>query len=981
MTKTIARYSIAIACLLHTVSIQVARCQSLANIAFETLGINDGLSQGMVNKIIQDRYGFMWFATKDGLNRYDGYHFKVYRHNPQDPNTISDGHVQTLLEDSKGRIWAGTASGNLELFNHATESFEHIVLEKDSAAAAAMGAVYQLAEDRQGNIWALCKNRVYLLPVHKNEDKKNGSWEVKKIGIPLQKPDNKLFLSKTGAIYFFNISDHVIYTWGGQQEWLLWKPAADYFSRSRTKEPLRITELLEDSISYRIYIVYSGGIVQIDQEHASPVLERTMVNYPHAFEDRQGNIWFMEEERLAVFNLASRRLTFVSSGNKQMQYHLTLIQSTCIDRSGMVWLGTGGYGLITLDPRTEQFHHLDKTSIFYFKERSDGRIMVNNGNGCFNTLDKNAAVYVDSIPYTRAKLVAGNFNDFSYPSFTDSLHRRWFADDKSLLCYDEKTGRSVSYTLPVTKISYNYGLAMAILSDGQDKVWIGGAEGLLCFNISAGKWKVYRNNPADRSSLSFNVVFTLCADPAQPKRFLWVGTNGGGLNRLDIQSGLFKRYTMAEGLPNNVVYGVLPDDDGRLWMSTNKGISCFDPVKETFRNFEEKDGLQSNEFNHDAYIKASDGTLFFGGVNGFNYFNPKEIVISKVVPKIAFTDFRIRNQPVFSGRSNAILHAPVYMTKHIELPYSDNMFSFEFAALDFIAPGRNQYKYMMVGFDKDWIFSGNINTATYTNLDPGNYTFIVKGSNKDEVWNEAGTSVELTILPPWYKTWWFNVLVALTIASVGYSFYKYRLNRALELAAVRNRIASDLHDEIGSNLSNISIFSNVAQDERSGAPQVQNMLEKISEYTQTSMEAMNDIVWMINSRNDRFENIMVRMRTLASEIFEAKDCNLHIAFDERLSELKLSMEKRKNFYLIFKEAVNNIAKYACCKDVWIEMRLKNKWVHLSVKDNGNGFDAAAMQHGNGLVNMKQRAALLQGGLQVISGVGAGTSIQLSFPVN
>jgi signal transduction histidine kinase len=229
-------------------------------------------------------------------------------------------------------------------------------------------------------------------------------------------------------------------------------------------------------------------------------------------------------------------------------------------------------------------------------------------------------------------------------------------------------------------------------------------------------------------------------------------------------------------------------------------------------------------------------------------------------------------------------------------------------------------------------------------------------------------------------TWWFHVLVAFTLATLAWSFYKYRLNRALELMTIRNRIASDLHDEIGSNLSNISIFSNVAQHHKPGSPQVDSMLGKISEYTQTSMDAMNDIVWMINSRNDRFENIMVRMRTLASEIFEATNTNLHIDFNERLNNVKLNMQERKNFYLVFKEAINNIAKYAGCSDVWIEMTLKNKHVILSIRDNGKGFDLQAARKGNGLINMKTRAGQLKGSLDITSFPGKGTEMRFSFPV-
>ncbi len=230
----------------------------------------------------------------------------------------------------------------------------------------------------------------------------------------------------------------------------------------------------------------------------------------------------------------------------------------------------------------------------------------------------------------------------------------------------------------------------------------------------------------------------------------------------------------------------------------------------------------------------------------------------------------------------------------------------------FTQPSKNLYQYKLDGFDDGWIQSGTVHSATYTNLDPGTYTFRVKGSNNDGVWNEKGTSIELVILPPWYMTWWFRALLVVTIMLAAYLFYRYRLQQALKLQIIRNKIASDLHDEIGSNLSSISIFSDVAKEEEAGTS-VGNVLSKISSYSRESMEAMNDIVWMINASNDRFENIIIRMREFAVELTEAKKCSLQLNIDDHLNNVKLGMQERKNFWLIYKEALNNTAKVFQCK--------------------------------------------------------------------
>jgi signal transduction histidine kinase len=331
-------------------------------------------------------------------------------------------------------------------------------------------------------------------------------------------------------------------------------------------------------------------------------------------------------------------------------------------------------------------------------------------------------------------------------------------------------------------------------------------------------------------------------------------------------------------------------------------------------------------------------------------------------------------------KQKAPLYQNPFITDQLTLSYEQNFISFEFASMDFTDPEKNQYQYRLKGFDKDFIHSGNTNNATYTNLDPGSYTFTVKGSNNDGTWNEKGTSIQLIILPPWYMTWWFRTALVLTVILAAYTFYRYRLAQALKLQSIRDRIAGDLHDEVGSNLSNIYIFSNVAQQKAEANAETAPLLQKITDYTQQSMEAMNDIVWMINTRNDRFENIMVRMRTLAAEFSETSDCSLQLDFDENLDDVKLNMEDRKNFYLIYKEAINNIAKYAGCKSLWVEMKLHQNTVRLKIIDNGKGFDVANSTKGNGIFNMQKRAEMLKGALSIKSTIGEGTTLELSFKV-
>jgi signal transduction histidine kinase len=285
---------------------------------------------------------------------------------------------------------------------------------------------------------------------------------------------------------------------------------------------------------------------------------------------------------------------------------------------------------------------------------------------------------------------------------------------------------------------------------------------------------------------------------------------------------------------------------------------------------------------------------------------------------------------------------------------------------------------MLEGMDKDWVYCGDRRFTNYSNLAPGTYTFRVKASNCFGLWNETGAALTLVVATPWWATLYFRISVLFYLAILLYAFFMYRLRQKLKLQSVRNRIARDLHDEIGSNLSSISLFNEVAIGNAEATSPVRPLLKKIGEYTQLSQEAMNDIVWMINARNDKFENIIIHMRALAAELFEAKVIILHMNIDDRLNNLKMEMDMRKNFFLVYKESVNNIIKYAECQNVWIDLILDRATVILRIRDDGKGFDPQHEVYGNGLINMQKRAEAMKGKLTLQSEPGKGTTVELTF---
>ena len=945
-------------------------------IAFQSLTIDEGLSQGMINQILQDQYGFMWFATKDGLNKYDGISFEIFRHDAEDSTSLSDGHIQSMYEDSNGKIWIGTLSGGLDLYDHTLGKFYHILPKDYGGTNAKSSPVIQLIEDNQKNIWVLYKNSIRIILNGAADSVYIQKYTIKELEIP-QLNFPVLFTTRSGGIYFFNFLHSEIYSYSYlSSQWTL--DTINITSNGNHKV-IKIYNLFQDVHSERLYAFTNIGIIRLGSSFESEVLLKYEVNLEYQFQsfiDQENQIWFKEARWLCVYNINTNSLKILAPAVEEEIAKVSLLHSSFIDRSGLIWFGTKGYGLLTLNLRARKFHHMEKTSVYNIRESDDGRILINSGNNQYKVLDKSTGIYTDTLLMRDAQEYSENFNEFSIPSVLDGLQRRWFANHMQLAFFNRITKEIKTYSLPKTKFNEDQIEILDILV-GKEKVWLSTSNGVFCFSLTDHEWRIYRNKPEDNKSLSFDSALSLCLDPKQPDEFIWVGTNGGGLNGMNTTTGDCVRYSIKNGLPNDVIYSILQDDHGRLWMSTNKGISCFDIVNNTFKNYEEKDGLQSNEFNRHAFLRSSDGTLFFGGVNGYNYFNPDEIESNPISPKMVFRNVIIKNQDILLTPYRFQLNRSIYLTSSLTVLYKDNIIKFEYGALDYIAPEKNQYQYILEGFDDTWVNAGNLRSATYTNLNPRKYTFKVKGSNADGIWNEEAVTMKLTIVPPWYMTIWFRAFSLALLLALAYIFYNYRLNQSLKLLAIRNRIATDLHDEIGSNLSNIAIFSAVAQQKPGDTAQ---LLKKISNSTRISMEAMNDIVWMINTRNDNFENIINRMRQNAAEVLEAKGYEVHFAMDDKMQIRSMNMEVRKHFYLIFKEAINNIAKYAHGKNVWIELSTNNRICALNIKDDGVGFDTKAPFTGNGLNNLNSRAAALHGHIRIKSIVNQGTEIKLEFKI-
>jgi two-component sensor histidine kinase len=575
--------------------------------------------------------------------------------------------------------------------------------------------------------------------------------------------------------------------------------------------------------------------------------------------------------------------------------------------------------------------------------------------------------------------------------FMDSRNQIWMifiGNDHhwKLRKFDESHDSIVSeFSFPVANKLHEYLFVSDWWEDKKHRFWFGTTAGLFCFDEEHKQWHHYKNNLKDSTTLSGDMIFSLCPDPDQPDKYLWIGTNGHGLNRFDMQKGNCYRFDVSHSLPNQIIYGILSDNFHHIWLSTNNGLTCVDVKNFQVRSYNEKDGISGNEFNRYEYQKLQDGRLLFGGVKGYTLFDPQHVLEETIKTNTILTGFLVFNKQIDWKSHPAMITDPIQFARSITLPYNQNMFTIEFASLEYRDASKKYYTYYLDGFNEDWIANGTQHAATFTNLDPGTYTFYTAACDENGKHLSTSASIQIVILTPWWRSWWFISLTIFLIAFLIYSFYRYRLHQATRMLILRNRIASDLHDEIGSTISSISITSSLIQRKlKQTDPGVQSLLLRISQNTNEILEAMSDIVWAINASNDRFTHVFNRMRAFAVENLEPKHIHLDFEVDDTLNLLKLDIMERKNLYLLFKEAIHNIAKYADAKNVQVTIeRNGHQKIKMRIADDGKGFDMDSMNEqtlgGNGLSNMQQRAAQLNGELHIESSPGHGTRITLLCP--
>jgi PAS domain S-box-containing protein len=812
----------------------VFRTSSAQPAEFQRLGIEDGLSQSSINAIVQDRRGFMWFGTEDGLNRYDGARFRIFKHDIEEPGSLSFNHITCLYLDRTGTLWVGTNGGGLDRYDPIRERFIHVRHDPADPNSLSSDFVTAVVEDRSGALWIgtmdaglnrldVARRRLTRFRHSPADPASLGHDSVRDI-----------VEDRAGTIW--------IGTYGG---------GLDMFDRDRgvfvhrRRNPANPSSLIDDSVSAlwedgrgHLWVGTSTGVSVLDRNRRLFTTYRHNPRDPSSLSDDDVNCLFEDSSGIVWVGTSGGLDEFDPNGGRFLRHHKSASDPTSLgdddvsslyeDRSKILWVGTR-LGLNKLDKERKPFRlyrntpgdpaSLSDDQVMMIQDGEAGEIWIGTYAGGLNRFDRRRGTF---IAYRHDPADPGSIShDMVMACLKDRAGTTWVGTYGGLDRFDpvfgrfrllelgtgddRLSGRSRIYCLVEDQrrrlwvgtrdglfelapdrrslvrhrqrdgdpASLSGDAVFALLIDSSGTLWVGTQSGLNRLDPGSDAWIHYLHDPAVPDSLSHNEVVSLCQDRSGA---LWIGT-AGGLNRLDRASGTFEHFREKDGLPNDLVYAILEDDRGRLWLSSNRGLSRFDPRTRTFRNYDIQDGLQGNEFNSGAALRGRNGLLYFGGINGLNVFNPEQIRDNPYPPEVVLTDLLISNRPVPigpRGRRPPLLTAAISETNEIHLSQQERVITFEFAALHYAAPAKNLYAYKMEGFDLEWNQVGNRRYATYTALPAGSYVFHVKASNNDGVWNEKGAFLRVRVIPPWWGGREFRLLVLLMVFILLFVVYRVR---------------------------------------------------------------------------------------------------------------------------------------------------------------------------------------------------------------
>ncbi len=996
--------------------------------AFQRFTDEDGLPLAGVSCLLQDSKGFLWVGTFVGLHRFDGYRFVSFRNDTQDKNSISALNITSIYETKTGQIWIGTTDG-LNKYDQATGGFKVYKFKTEDTSSLRDNYIRTIFEDRRGTLWIGTNNgslnkfdaasesfTSWKFPTRKGsavikivEDKNGGFWVGTSAGL-------YKFDRETGSVQSYTLSDNLIRSMIIDRAGMIWIAANSGLHKFDPKSE-KFTRYAADKNKLKSL---NDNLVRVVYETNSGTLWVGTAGGLHRYSKESDDFTFYKHDRANPRSLSEGDI-------------LAILE----DRNRQLWVGNAG-GLNKFNQKTSRFLRFrhdetdansisrdeilsiyeDKNKILWIGTR------INGQSGELNKYD---------IQRKRFEVVKKLGDAVVYTIYEDRAGKLWFGTFAGLICYDRETDHTIEYKNdpnnpaslggttviaieedragnlllgmigggmsifnrasetftnykndPANPQSLSNNRVYAFFEDRFRQIWIGTGDGLDKFDSAKQSFTHYRHDPNNPKSISANEVGTIYEDRSGT---LWFGTTTGGLNRYDRETETFTSFAQRDGLPSNDVFEIMEDAQGNLWLCTNRGLARFNIETGSVRNFNVNDGVPNNPFDNKNAFKNSNGEMYFGGQDGFVKFNPKDFTDSDFVPPIYLTDIRIFEQPLKINQNISEL-------KELNLSWRDYVVSFDFAALDFTDPKKLQYQWKLEGFDENWINGGTRRTATYTNLDGGEYVLKVKATNVDGVWSEESVHLKIIVTPPFYRTFWFFVLISAVVGILIWLIYHNRINqlRAISEAqtkfsrqliasqeAERKRIASELHDGLGQSLA---IISNRALMGKSKKNDPEAVAGEFAEISANALEALDEVQEITGNLHPHYLERLGLTKALKSMFIKVSDV-LEIVCEIDAVDNLFPKEAEINVYRIVQESLNNIIKHSDASEVLIKIQKLENEIVITVKDDGRGFDTEKVKPtggGMGLVGLQERTNMLDGRISINSSNGNGTEIRVILPI-
>ncbi|RYZ28469.1 MAG: hypothetical protein EOO10_09445 [Chitinophagaceae bacterium] len=1018
------------ACLIFLLLVSVV-LKAQQGFAFTRFTTEDGsgLSSNMVTAIHQDEKGFIWVGSANGLQRFDGSKFVQFTTGSGDPMPYS--MVSQIIPFSKGRLVLNFgALHQLGIFSQNDFSYKRIEVKTTRPLSAK--ADFLLWRDSKGRIYL----NVFRYGVLAYNEKQNAFVEEGSFALPAgYTPSlNGIFDDSVKQQVWFTCDKGLcIYDRASRQMW--------YRDFNPQQLPILKNEVVQDrpteifiDRSRRIWIFgwpLKANVGQVKfclDSTGSDFLQKDTVglnnsNYGYAeyrsfLDTRHSGLWIYGLRILLNWDRNNQRFQFTKSvsGSNTNTIEYNVINKLLEDRDGNIWVatdrglyftsyGSGTYGVINylFDESKERNNFTDVMEMpngeLWFTSWEKGVLALNS-----SFKEKKIPLYKKPPPSNWPSLQKGAIKLTWSLAYEKSTGKVWIGCNNGVLLKYDPEAETTEYLLPeeaggstiryitedakgqiwlgtqsgkVLKWSENKFIVVQdigtivykIFIDRQGDIWLATQEkGLIEIDRVTGK--IIRQFTANNGA---NSLYSNSGNDIEQLNDSVIVYGAGALNFINKRTGGVWLLRLEDGLPSNSVRRLRMDNDGFLWIITSNGLSRYNPYNNRITTYGRRDGITLAEQAIDADYRSKSNYIVFAGGNALMMFKPSLFVTSKAPPDVVITDFRIDNTfyPV-----DSLMQLP-----YIKLGSDQSSFGIYFSSLSYQQRDRLTYFFKMEGIDKEWQASDGVFFQNYSLLPPGKYTFKVYAENVEGIRSPNTTEFHIVIKPPFYRTKWFISTMLFLIVLFIYFLHRERVNRLLAVEKIRTRVARDLHDDMGSTLSTINILSAMAKSKMTSDPvKTANYISKISDNSQRMMEAMDDIVWSIKPSNDNMQRVTARMREFATSVLEAKDITLHFSVAEEVFDVKLDMEARRDFFLIFKEALNNAAKYSRATEVWVNIAAQNKQLSFLIKDNGIGFDVAKADNGNGLGNMQKRADGVNGKLRIRSVEGDGTEVKLVVPV-